>query len=90
MSVCEDQSKFNQAFEKAADNYLEKPVYANKTVAIVSVVIMLVFTVWALLLAMRVKEKEHRVLHLLLALIASPLYVISYYLSKIGDKSSKI
>jgi len=46
--------------------------------------IYLVFTIWALYLAMRIKEKEHRVLHMTLALIAGPVYVFGYYLSQIS------
>jgi len=42
--------------------------------------IMISFYIWALILALKVSDKEHRVLHVTLALLTGPLYVLSYYL----------
>jgi hypothetical protein len=48
--------------------------------------IYLVFSLWALFLALRVSDQTHRVLHVLLALVFGPVYVMSYYLSDINIK----
>jgi hypothetical protein len=47
---------------------------------------MLVFYLWALLLAMRVTDPQHRVLHIILALLTGPLYVLSFYLGMMDNK----
>jgi hypothetical protein len=47
---------------------------------------MLVFYLWALLLAMRVTDPQHRVLHIIFALLTGPLYVLSFYLGMMDNK----
>lgn len=40
--------------------------------------IMLLF--WAIVLAMKVQNNDTKIIHMVLALIASPFYILSYYL----------
>ena len=80
MSVCQNQDSFNKSFEKAV-KYVEKQNQPKKWVQIVIFLILLVFIVWALILAMKVSP-SHRKLHLILALLFSPIYIISHYLSQ--------
>ena len=45
--------------------------------------IMFALLVWAVFLAMKVQDKDHKTLHLFLALIASPIYILSHYAASI-------
>jgi hypothetical protein len=51
------------------------------------VLITLTFYVWALLLALKVQDKQHRLLHVLFALVFGPIYVLAYYASMINMDS---
>lgn len=86
-SVCESQQDFNSAFRTAqnAYNQYELKKLAKSPITTISTIVSivyLIFIVWAVILAMRVKEKESRILHVTLALIAGPAYVFGYYLSR--------
>lgn len=83
-TVCENQDTFNNAVSIAIDNYKEE----KKTSAQVSTgtmtiyaILMLILFIWAIVLAFQVKKGSERILHLLAAMILSPLYIISYYVN---------
>jgi hypothetical protein len=44
-------------------------------------IIYVVFLFWAIILAMKVKDADHRILHIVLAVLASPIYILAYYIS---------
>lgn len=80
-NVCQDQQTFNKAFKKAVDDYDKEECTTTrcKVSMIVFVIVMLIFYIWAVILAMRIKDPEHRVLHLIFALSTGPIYVLAYY-----------
>jgi len=84
-NVCKDQQTYNKALRKALNNYDNKENECTtdicRTKMTIFTIITMVFYLWAILLASKVNDKEHRILHILLALITGPLYVISYYCS---------
>ena len=83
MSLCSDQKTFNRAVRKAIDHIddVDENDQSNSFgVKLIVSLIMISFYLWALLLALKVSDKEHRVLHVTLALLTGPLYVLSYYL----------
>jgi hypothetical protein len=47
---------------------------------------MIIFYLWALLIALKIKDPEHRTLHVLLALATGTLYVLSHYASMLGSE----
>ena len=76
---------------KNDDEYDEDKLYnGNHTVKMIVTLIMLAFYLWALLLAMKVSDKEHRVLHITAALLTGPLYVLSYYLGMMDEMNGEI
>lgn len=80
-NVCNNQQSFNKAVRNAI-NHLDdddENKHQNKVAKIIISVFMLVFYLWALLLAMRITDPQHRVLHIILALLTGPLYVLAYY-----------
>ena len=80
MALCSDQKTFNKAVRKAIEHIDDDDESNGFGVKLIASLIMLTFYLWALLLALKVSDKEHRVLHITLALLTGPLYVLSYYL----------
>ena len=80
MALCSDQKTFNKAVRKAIEHIDDDDESNGFGVKLIASLIMLTFDLWALLLALKVSDKEHRVLHITLALLTGPLYVLSYYL----------
>ena len=80
MALCSDQKTFNKAVRKAIEHIDDDDESSGFGVKLIASLIMLTFYLWALLLALKVSDKEHRVLHITLALLTGPLYVLSYYL----------
>jgi len=79
--VCADQKTFNKAVSNAIYHLDDDDKPKNRVAQMILALIMLSFYLWALLLAMRVQDKDHRILHVTLALLTGPLYVLSYYAS---------
>ena len=79
MSVCQNQDTFNQSLRQAI-KYNEKQDRPKKVVQLILLAIYMIFIVWALLLASKVSDSDGRKLHFVLALLFSPVYIISYYL----------
>lgn len=91
VNVCTNQKAFTQALKSATEHfnnenkeYMEK----NKNKLAVCVLLYLVLLVWAVLLAMKVQDKEHRVLHTVIALVCPPTYIIAYYLNNFNEPKS--
>ena len=83
MSLCDNQRDFNVAFKEALKNVdkTECTTTECKVWVVVVVILSLLFIIWAVILALRVSDNEHRILHLVMAILFSPLYVVSYYCS---------
>lgn len=80
-NVCVDQKTFNKAVKKAIDHLDDDDDKdTNQTARMIMTLIMLTFYFWALLLALKVSDSQHRVLHIILALLTGPIYVLAYYL----------
>lgn len=80
-NVCQDQNVFNNAVSTAIkkmkdDKKYEESVQKNP-VGSIGVILYLFLTIFAVILAMRVQDKALRTIHVFIALIASPLYLIS-------------
>lgn len=75
--ICDTQDNFNTAFENAV-KYVEKKNKPKLWVQLVVIGIMIVLVVWALVLANKISGDQ--ILHYILALAFSPIYIIAYYL----------
>jgi uncharacterized membrane protein YgcG len=93
-----DQESYNKAFKNAINKYKEDQKNKDKCEqddvgcqvgVAVMFVIMIIFYLWALILALKVSDSEHRTLHVLFALATGPLYVLSHYASMLGGESSE-
>jgi hypothetical protein len=83
-SVCQDQVTFNNAVKTAIKQMNEDKMKENRGIKAVVLVLYLVLTVWALTLAInaQVSSQTERILHLIFAILASPVYILAYYLSE--------
>ena len=96
-NICMSQNVYNQAFSEALDEYKkeqeirygfrcgENDIGCKINVLIMSI-IMIIFYLWALLIALKVKDPERRTLHVLFALATGPLYVLAHYASMLGSE----
>jgi hypothetical protein len=80
MSVCESQDRFNDAFEDAV-KYVEKKQRPKLIVTMIVLIIFVVIFLWAIYLAAQTNPGQEKTLHLTLAMVFSPFYVISSYLN---------
>lgn len=79
-SVCDNQADFNVAFKKGLDYSLRD----NRSMTI-TVIFYLISMVFALMLAARVQPGPNRTLHMTLAMLAPPLYIIAYYAGSVSS-----
>lgn len=79
-SVCDNQDDFNQAFATAVKEYDKKLTKKWGTFMTVYAIIHLLCIVWAVFLAFKSTPPENRVLHVTLAIVFGPAYLIAYAL----------
>lgn len=80
MSLCSDQTTFNDAVYKALDDYGKKKEKVNNSQAVVMfvwVILWLACLVYGVLKALKVPDKDHRTLHLIFAITMPPVYVLA-------------
>lgn len=75
-NVCDDQDKFNNAFNRAVD-YLEKKNRPSMLARLLSGLIVLLIIGCAIFLAFKAPESTRQI-HLVLAFVFAPFYIISY------------
>jgi len=84
-NICKDQKSYNKAFKKELNTYNLSENECKTDICKLKIkifsIIVLVFYLWALLLASKVKDKEHRIMHFVFAILTGPIYVLSYYIS---------
>jgi hypothetical protein len=81
MSVCQNQDTFNKSMRNAI-KYVEKKERIDRVSLIISIGIMIILLVWALCLAYSLNIERQKILQYVLAIVFSPFYIISYYLTK--------
>ncbi len=82
-TICKDQDQFNKSFHKAV-KYTAKKNEPKTWVTIVLIGLWLLFAIWAIMLAMRVPNARGKTMHIFLSILASPIYILSFYLDKTG------
>lgn len=86
--VCDNQQDFNVAFRKALKHNMKEDVKKMGVWLYIYMILWLVFFVWALCIAMKVAPSgPDRTLHLVFAMVFSPIYVIAYYLGMMQSGS---
>ena len=79
-NVCDTQNDFNHAFHDAV-KYVDRKHEPKVWVQLVGIGIVFILVIWALILAMRVSNGPEQKLHIVLAIIFAPAYIVSYYLN---------
>lgn len=92
INVCTNQNVFNRSLSNALDysnnkkrQNVMKMIKKNKDVYGFVLVLYLILLFMAISLAMRVKDDEHRVLHMLVAIVCPPSYIVAYFLGMLGS-----
>jgi hypothetical protein len=81
MSVCDNQDDFNKSFYKAIKYSNKKTNKKIMTPLLIYVIVHTLFLFWGVLLAFK-QDPSVRVVHITLAIIFSPAYVLAYYLNQ--------
>lgn len=88
--VCTDQDTFNHAYAKAVDKYNDieygKLTANQKIVFTILLALQCVFIMWGIILAIKFVPSNQRPVHIVFAITTGPIYVLAFYLSKIGGK----
>jgi hypothetical protein len=80
--ITKNQDNFNDAVYKAIEYSMDKRYDKIDNTALgVYLVAHLIFLIWAIILVSRLPKGPDRLLHLILAVLFSPLYVLGYYIS---------
>lgn len=88
-NVCSDQKTFNKAIRKAIDHIDDEEEEYKKKNPVATVIlslVMFIFYLWALLLAVKITDKEQRIVHIVLAFLTGPVYVMAYYIGMLDVK----
>lgn len=79
--VCTNQNTFNRAFRNAIKNMVKKDEQST-TSQVIFVLVYMFLIVWALMLASRMPSGNAKSMHYMFAIIAPPIYIISYYVGQ--------
>jgi hypothetical protein len=80
MPVCNNQDDFNVALKKGIQYNNEEVSRQMSGVATVSLILYAIFLIWALMIVSKTVPKGIiRTQHILFAICASPIYVLSHY-----------
>ena len=82
-NVCANQDRFNVAVRKAIRKNNEDAVENSQNWILLYVLLMLGFLIWAVTLAMKMPKGPEKILHLVIAMVASPVYVLAYYVGEV-------
>lgn len=82
-NVCVNQDRFNVAVRKAIRKNNEDAVENSQSWIVLYVLFMLGFLVWAVTLAMKMPKGPEKIVQLVFAMVASPVYVLAYYLGEV-------
>lgn len=88
--VCENQDDFNEAVRKAIKYNNKESMKKAQPWLYVYVVLWMIFLVWGVILAMQIPAGQTRLIHLVFAIVFSPVYVLSYYLGMFMQKPMSV
>lgn len=88
--VCDNQDDFNKAFRNAIKYNQDQNWKKAKPGVYVYMALWLVFFIWAIILAMQVSDPRGRTIHLVFAIIFSPVYVLAHYLGRSPKHSAEM
>jgi 4-hydroxybenzoate polyprenyltransferase len=81
MSVCQNQDSFNKAMRNAI-KYERKKEMSSRVSLIIAMTISVLLIIWAMCLVFSLNIQNSKIIHYVLAILFSPIYIISYYIRK--------
>jgi hypothetical protein len=82
-NVCQTQHKFSRAVYTALKDARNKDNKLMANAVTIYLCIHFIFLIWGVMLAFKSQPKQNRVVHITLAMVFGPAYVLSYYLNMI-------
>ena len=80
-NICDSQGAFNNAFYRALKYTRKKDDKKITGVLAVYLFIHTIFLIWGIVLAFKSQPPQNRVVHVTLAIVFAPAYVLAYYLN---------
>jgi hypothetical protein len=80
-NICDSQEAFNHAFYKALKYTRKKDDKKIAGVLAVYLFMHIIFLIWGIILAFKSQPPQNRVVHVTLAIVFAPAYVLAYYLN---------
>lgn len=83
-NVCKSQDIFNTAVKNALKYVNDQNAHKYRTSMIISSIVYFIFLAWAIVLALSVNtsNQAEKLLHIVLACIAPPVYVVGFYITR--------
>lgn len=75
-----DQADYNQAFRNALKYNAKENIKKSRPWLWVYAILYIILFTWAIILAMKIPAGPNRTVHLVLALVFAPAYVVAYYM----------
>ena len=85
-NVCSNQDDFNHALKSALRHIEKENIKNENSYMFLYLVPWMIFFVWALILALKVPAGPMKTIHVLFAILFSPLYVIATLFGALNDK----
>ena len=83
MVLLNNENAFNNEFSNSLKNYRKKRKSMSEQLLMCYTLVHLIFLVWGVMLAFRSVPRQNRVMHLTLAIVFGPAYVLGYYINEI-------
>ena len=81
LNICDNQKNFSNALYYALKDVRKREKKEITGALTVYLIIHLIFLFWGIVLAVKSQPPDNRVVHITLAIVFGPAYVIAYYLN---------
>ena len=81
LGLCDNQKNFNHAFYTALNNAREEDAKKISIPLVIYLVMHTIFLIWGIILAFKSQPPQNRIVHITLAIVFAPAYVLGYYLN---------
>jgi hypothetical protein len=78
--ICDNQTNFTNAVQSALTTIQQTNQAKYNKMFFIWAIIYVIFLIWGVVLALQIQEPGHRTIHVLLALVFPPAYVLAHYL----------
>ena len=81
LNLCDNQRNFNHAFYEALKYTRKRDEQKISPFLTMYLIVHVIFLIWGIVLAFKSQPPENRLVHITLAIVFAPAYVLAYYLN---------